>query len=130
MGDRLPGSLRRWGATLVVVAYAFAVLAPTVAFARADHASIVHVLSESHGGMLILHFHDDDGDRHEHPVKSGSGPVHHCCGVISLPGLEPSLIISIQPPQATTVLLPSSEPSRSGCGSSRLERPPRPLPTA
>jgi hypothetical protein len=125
MRGRLARNLRRWSATLVVAAYAFGVLAPTVVFAHADHASIVHVLSESHGGMLNLHFHDDDGNRHEHPAKPGSGPLHHCCGVVSLPGLEPSPAISIQPPQAMTALRPSSEHPRSGCDAARLERPPR-----
>jgi len=109
----------------MVAAYALGMLAPTVAFARADHASILHVLSESHGGMLILHFHDDEGDRHTYPAKPGSDPSHHCCGVISLPGLEPSVSIAIQPPDTVTALPPPVEPSLSGCGAARLERPPR-----
>ena len=109
----------------MVAAYALGVLAPTVAFAHADHASIIHVLSESHGGMLILHFHDDGGDRHEHPSKSSSDPVHHCCGVISHPGLEPSSDILILAPQTTTVLLPPADHMRAGCDVSSLERPPK-----
>jgi hypothetical protein len=115
---------------MMVMAYALGVIMPTVAFAYADHSSIVHVLSESHGGMLTLHFHDDDGDHHDQPTKPGSGPAHHCCGVVSLPGLAPSAAVSIMPPQAMTALLPHSEPSRSGCGTARLERPPKPLLTA
>ena len=73
---------------MMVVAYGLGVLAPAVAFARADRASIVHVLSEAHDGMLILHFHEDDADHQELPAKPGTPLVHHCCGVIPLQGLE------------------------------------------
>jgi hypothetical protein len=115
---------------MMVAAYALGVLGPAVAFAHADHAAIMHVLGESHGGVLTLHFHEDDGDHHDHPAKPGSGPTHHCCGVVSLPGLEPSAVASIMPPQAMTALLPPAASSLSGCDTARLERPPRPLLTA
>jgi hypothetical protein len=59
---------RRLGAAMMVVAYALGVLAPAVKFARADRASVEHVLSETHGGMLLLHFHDRGSDRHDRPV--------------------------------------------------------------
>jgi hypothetical protein len=125
MRNRMTRQLRRWGATLMVAAYAFGVLAPTVAFARADHASIVHVLTESHGGVLVLHFHEDDGDHHGLPAKPGSHRLHHCCGVVSLPGLEPSTAVSVLPPQQTVTLVPAAERLLSGCGCARLERPPK-----
>jgi hypothetical protein len=111
----------------MVAAYALGVLAPAVAFARADRASIIHVLSEAHDGMLILHFHEDDGDRHDHPAKSGSGPAHHCCGVTSLPGLEPEAAISILPPEAKTTLRLPAEQVLSSRGAARLDRPPKSL---
>jgi hypothetical protein len=107
------------------MAYALGVIAPTVAFAYADQASIVHVLSESHGGMLVLHFHNHDGDRHDHPVKPGDGTAHHCCGFISLSGLEPTAAVVIIPPQTTMALVPPRAPSLFGLGAARLERPPR-----
>jgi hypothetical protein len=118
---------------LLVAAYAFGVLGPTVAFARADSASIVHVLSEAHGGMLTLHVHNDhihdDGDRHDHPAKGGSNLAHHCCGVIAFPGLQPANDISILRPLLTRTLFALTEPSLSGGGLARLDRPPRyPLP--
>jgi hypothetical protein len=115
---------RRLGATLMVAAYAFCLFAPTVAFAYAGRASILHVLGESHGGMLVLHFHGGQ-DHRNHPAKQGQDTVHHCCGVISLPGLEPEAVASIIPPQAAVVLLPPPESVLSGCGAARLERPPR-----
>jgi len=130
MRSRLSQDLKRWGAALVVMAYAFGVLAPAVAFARADHAAIMHVLSESHGGALTLHFHDDSGDHRDHPAKPGSGPAHHCCGLVWLPGLEPSAAVSITPPQAMTAPRPPVESILAGCDAVRLERPPRPLQTA
>jgi hypothetical protein len=130
--------LRRWGAALLVAAYAFGVLGPTVAFAHADAASIVHVLSEAHGGMLTLHVHNEnvhdahvhhDGERHDHSTKGGSNLAHHCCGVIAFPGLQPASDISILRPQLTRTLFALTAPSLSGAGLTRLDRPPRyPLP--
>jgi hypothetical protein len=61
MRTTLMNRLRRLGAAMMIMAYALGVVTPTVAFAYADQASIVHVLNESHGGMLVLHFHDHDG---------------------------------------------------------------------
>jgi len=110
---------------MVVMAYVLGLIAPTVAFARADRASIVHVLSESHGGMLVLHFQEREGDRHDAPSNSGDGTLHHCCGSISLPGLEPAAAVAIMPPQTTIALLPKPTPSLSGCGAAPLERPPK-----
>jgi len=110
---------------MIVMAYGLGVIAPTVAFAYADHASIVHVLGESHGGMLVPHFHDHGGDRHDHPVKPGGGAAHQCCGFVSLFGVEPSAAVSIFPPQTTIALLSPPTPSFSGRGAARLERPPR-----
>jgi hypothetical protein len=116
--------LRRLGAALMVAAYAVGVLMPAVAFASADRSSIIHVLGEAHGGMLILHFHEDDGD-HQHTAKPGSGPVHHCCGVTSLPGLEPEAAVSILPPETVTALRLPAEQMLSGQGAARLDRPPK-----
>jgi hypothetical protein len=119
---------------LLVAAYAFGVLGPAVAFARADSASIVHVLSEAHGGMLTLHVHNEnvhdghvhsDGERHDHSTKGGSNLAHHCCGVIALPGLQPADNISILRPVLTRTLFALTEPSLSGGGLARLDRPPR-----
>ena len=109
---------------MMVVAYALGVFAPAVAFAHADHDLIVHVLSESHGGMLVLHFHDHTGDRHDPPAKPGGG-AHHCCGVISLPALEPSAAVAIMWPKTKAALIPPPSPSLSGCGARRLDVEPQ-----
>jgi hypothetical protein len=132
MQKYLTRKLRALAATLMVAAYAFGVLAPTVAFARADSAAVLHVLSEPHDGMLVLHFHDgdDEQDHHDHPAKPGSGQVHHCCGVVAVPGLEPGSAPAILPPVRTSTLLPLREQWLAGRGASRLERPPRSTLTA
>jgi hypothetical protein len=106
----------------MVAAYGFGVLAPTLAFARADSASVLHVLGEAHGWMLVLHFHDGDDDHHDHPAKPGSS--HHCCGFVSLAGLEPGSTPSVQPPERITTLLTLHQQWLLGRGAARLERPP------
>ena len=119
--------LRRLGAALIVAAYALGVLTPAVAFARADHASIMHVTSESHGGTLNLHFHEGYGDHHQHPAKPGSGAVHHCCGVTSVLGLEPEAAFAILLPETATAQSLPAEQVLSGRGAARLDRPPKSL---
>jgi hypothetical protein len=110
----------------MVAAYAFGVLGPAVAFAHADRASILHVLSETHDdGMLTLHFHDEDSDHHDQTAKPGSKMIHHCCGVVAQPGLEPPVAGAVFLPGAKITLLPPTETSRSGRGPIRLDRPPR-----
>ena len=116
--------LKRWGVAVLAAVYAFGILAPTVAFAHADHASIVHVLTETHGGTLILHVHHDDPEHH-HSGKTGSKLAHHCCGVISLPGLEPPLALALLQPGPARILVLEPEQLPSGCGLARLDRPPR-----
>ena len=115
---------------LMVAAYAFGILGPAVAFARADCASIVHVLSEAHGGMLTLHVHHhghvhDDGEPHDHSTKGGSNPAHHCCGVMAFPGLQPADDISGFRPVPTRTPVALTELSLPDGGGARLERPPR-----
>ncbi len=119
--------LRRLGAAMMVVAYGLGVLTPAVAFARADRASIVHVLSEAHDGMLILHFHEDDGDHDEFPAKPGAPQIHHCCGVIPLQGLAPPLMVSLLPPVVALTLLPPAGRHLAGLGAVQLDRPPKSL---
>ncbi len=113
---------------MLAVAYAFGLLGAAVAFANADRAAIVHVLDETHGGTLTLHFHHER-DRHDHSGKTGSKLVHHCCGVNTVPGLGPEPTIGIVPPRITrTGFLPAPQaPASHDAG--RLDRPPRsPLP--
>src|SRR5262249_24060428 len=88
MRHRPTRTLRRWAAALLVAAYAFGALAPAIAFARADRDAVAHVLSETPCGTLTLHFHGDE-ERHE---DSGHGGKlgHHCCGIVSLVGIEPA----------------------------------------
>jgi hypothetical protein len=114
----------RWGTAALVAIYALGILGPAVTFAYADTASVVHVLSESHGGFLTLHFHNDGRD-HDHSKKTDGGQPHHCCGVTSISGLEPGTdIFLIARPSATSVAWPS-EQLVSNCNLDRLDRPPR-----
>src|ERR1700674_5132676 len=90
----LTKQLRGWAASILVALYAFGVVAPSVAFSFDSHASIVHSLTEVHGGLLMPHLHHDDAD---HPDSNHRAPGggHLCCGVLAVPGLPPPTDISV-----------------------------------
>jgi len=117
-------AFKRWVTALLVAAYGFAVLAPAVAFAHADHDAVTHVLSESHGGALTLHFHSE-GEQHEHSGKSGTKLAHHCCGLVSLPGLAPLGEVTILQPTMKRLRFAPAPQFQAGLFASRLDRPPR-----
>jgi hypothetical protein len=117
----------RWGAAALVAIYALGILGPAAAFARTDTASVVHILSEAHGGFLTLHFHNNGRD-HDHSKKTDGGNQHHCCGMTSISGLEPSAeIFFIAQPLAATKLAWPSEQLVFDYNLGRLDRPPRDL---
>jgi hypothetical protein len=116
---------RVWAAGVLVVAYAFGVLSPSLAFSFDGHASIVPSVTETHGGMLAPHIHHDEAEGKnsgQHP----SGGAHHCCGVLALPGLPPPTEISIADQMCTSLISSVSQDHHAGCGPVRLDRPPRP----
>src|SRR5262245_22442381 len=120
MRHRLTRTLRRWAAALLAAAYVFGVVAPAAAFAHADRDAIAHVLSESHGGTLTLHFHPG-GKHHEDSGKSG----HQCCGVSALAALVPPADPGVVQPVARQGHIALATRSLEGLAASRLDRPPR-----
>ena len=116
--------IRIWVATLVAAAYAFGVLGPALAFSLDHNVSIVHSLSEFHGGSIILHIHHDDTD-HEAPGQRSHHVGHHCCGIFTLAALTGSdTDVSIfEAPLALVRTEPGDDqPLRRP---RRLDRPPR-----
>ena len=116
--------VRSWVVTIVVAAYAFGILGPALAFSLQNNASIVHSLTEGHGGFLILHLHHDETD-HQVPGKQGSHVGHHCCGVFALAGL--SAFPAAFSPVGGYPALVRTEPKDGHAirRPARLDRPPR-----
>ncbi len=116
--------IRIWVATLVAAAYTFGILGPGLAFSVERDVSIVHSLSEVHGGSIILHIHHDDTD-HEAPGKQSHHVGHHCCGIFTLAALTGSdTVFSIfEAPLALVRTEPADMHSLRRPG--RLDRPPR-----
>jgi hypothetical protein len=116
--------VRIWAVTMLVAAYAFGILGPTLAFSLEDKVSIVHSLTEGHGGSLVLHLHHDDTD-HQVPGQRGPHVGHDCCGVFGLVGLFPSdAVLSTVDGYAA---LARTEPKDEHAirQPNRLDRPPR-----
>ena len=116
--------MRAWAAGVIVAAYTLAVLLPSLAFSCDGDVSIVHSLTEVHGGLLIPHFHHDDPD-HKNSGPHVPGGAHHCCGTLSPPGLLPSIEISIADQVCATLISSVHQDHLAGCGPARLDRPPR-----
>ena len=116
--------IRIWVATLVAAAYTFGILGPALAFSVERDVSIVHSLSEVHGGSIILHIHHDDTD-HEAPGKQSHHVGHHCCGIFTLAALTGSdTVFSIfEAPLALVRTEPADMHALRRPG--RLDRPPR-----
>ena len=116
--------VRIWVATFVVAAYAFGILGPTLAFSLENNASIVHSLTEDHGGSLFLHLHHDDTD-HQVPGKQGSHVGHHCCGMFGLAGFLASdaAFTTVEVYAALVRTEPNEEHAIRQLN--RLDRPPR-----
>src|SRR5437588_5710891 len=115
---------RGWAAGILVAAYAVGVLAPSLAFSFDKDASIVHSLTEVHGGLLMPHVHHDidDHKNSEQPAPSGG---HHCCGVLALPGLPPPADISVADQICISLVSAVPQDHHAACGPARLDRPPR-----
>jgi hypothetical protein len=115
---------RMWVATLVAAIYVFAILGPALAFSMDGKISIVHSLTEAHGGSIILHVHHDDTD-HKAPGSRGPDVGHHCCGIFALAALSGAdNVFSIHDQPLASV---RTEPRdmRALSRPSRLDRPPR-----
>jgi hypothetical protein len=124
MLNLLTKQVRGWAAGILVAAYAFGVLTPSLAFSFDSHASIIHSLTEAHGGMLVPHIHHDDADDKD-SGKPSPGGGHHCCGVIALAGLLPPTEVSIAEQVCMSLISSVPQDLHAGCGPIRLDRPPR-----
>jgi hypothetical protein len=123
----LTRQMRSWAAAMLVAAYAFGVLVPTLAFSFDSDASIVHSLTETHGGLIIPHLHHDQGD-HKNSGRQAPAGSHHCCGVVAVPGLPPPIEISVAEMICPSLVATVPQDHHASCGPARLDRPPRHLP--
>jgi hypothetical protein len=120
----LTKQVRGWATGILVVAYAFGILTPSLAFSFDNQASIIHSLTEIHGGILMPHIHHDNADGKHSDQRSPDGG-HHCCGVLALAGLLPPADVSIADPICVSLISTVPQVLHSGCGPIRLDRPPR-----
>jgi hypothetical protein len=116
--------MRGWTAGILVAVYAFVVLAPSLAFSFDGHASIIHSLTEIHGGQLTPHIHHDKADG-KGSDKQSPADVHHCCGVLFVSGFPPPTAISFVDRDCVSLIPSVSQDRHAGCGPIRLDRPPR-----
>jgi|GEM_PF-2581385 len=111
-------------AIFIAAFYALGILGPALAFSMESKVSIVHSLTEAHGGSIILHVHHDGTD-HEAPGKQGPHVGHHCCGVFALAALAgaDTVFSLLEQPLASVRTEPRDMQALRR--PSRLDRPPR-----
>jgi len=116
--------LKRWGAMALLASYAFVVLAPACDFAFGRDVSIVHALSEAHGGVLFLHVHHNRAGHAHGPMQPADGG-DHCCGVFALPGLPPPYGVHVTDLAAPALIAFVPQEIGRSCNPPRPDRPPR-----
>ncbi len=120
---------RRWRwrtASLLVALYAFCLAAPTAVLAFSDGSVPAHCLTDDHQEIGSNHVHED-GSSHHH---SGTGDDDHgqpakCCGLFSVSGIAPTIDFAVGQQPLVSHLAPRYAKSLTGCGSDRIDRPPR-----
>jgi hypothetical protein len=120
----------RWRAASVLVAvYAFCLLAPAAAMAVGSGAAAAHCLNDDHHGLAKVHVHHD-GSSHSHSIPKADDHAQpsQCCGLFCLsavaPAFEQVVAASFAAPDVAATVTASL---LFGCGSNRIDRPPRSL---
>lgn len=121
-------------AIMVVVLYAFAILAPHAVMAFAGPNGLVHCLTEAKAGhghaAPDTHVHAD-GMAHSHDSKStapdsddSKAPAAACCGLFTATALTYDTRILLPSPAAQTKLVSLFASGFTGQGPGRIIRPP------
>ena len=145
---RLTKAWRKRAAAFGVVLYALCLIAPVAAFAFSDNGTPAHCLTmgEIPQAKSEGHSHHDGMDHasmtHEamthattdHGTPSSGGSNHatpaKCCGLFCATAIAPPVfgVADMRPIETTLVTLPPAE-SLLGRSASRIDRPPRVLPS-
>lgn len=129
---------RTRAAVLIALAYAFCVLAPSVALAVADSPASFHCLAElngmsapsKHEGIShahaddAVHHHDQSGVPDHHSGTGGKADAESCCGLFCVSALphDPGLTFGIS--ALASRALPAVANGLAGRAPSPLHRPP------
>lgn len=131
----------RWrirAATLLAALYAFCVLAPVAAMAM-SHAGIpAHCLTDDHGAVAAAghkaaaaHADHHNGANHTHsaPADDPHANPAKCCGLFGVTAIAPPLSIVATPMARVSEVVMPAIANLSGRSASRIDRPPRALPS-
>jgi hypothetical protein len=129
---------RTRAAILIALAYAFCVLAPSVALAFADSSTSFHCLAElnemsapsAHAGMThahadgTVHHHDQSGAPHSHSDTDGKARTGDCCGLFCVSALanDPGMAFGVSTPASP--VLPAVTNGLADRAPAPLHRPP------
>jgi hypothetical protein len=135
-------ALRMRAAAMLAAAYAFCVLAPSLAFAFADGAAVPFCLTDDHmvarqhantvhvHADVAAHHHSGPDTSHEHsaprqhPDHGMTGNPGDCCGLFPMTGLSGESRISFEPSNLVSVAFPVPSDALHGRGPDRINRPP------
>jgi hypothetical protein len=120
---------RQWqkAASLLVVLYTLCIIGPAAAFASNDSATAAHCLTDDHLETAKIHVHHD-GSSHRHSLPdSERGEAGKCCGLFALNAITPAIGFVVEPHFQASHLAPLVARFLAGCGSNRIDRPPRSL---
>jgi hypothetical protein len=120
----------RWrAASLLVVAYALCLAAPTAVLALSGTLAAAHCLTDDRHGMAPAGHVHEHGSPHHHDGKGDDDPPGKCCGLFCLSALSPDTGFIVSPPVHWAAVIVARPEAMSGRGTDRIDRPPRSLPS-
>ena len=123
----LTGKWRVRAASLLVVLYAFCLVAPTAVLALSTNMTAVHCLTESLPAGGSNHVHENDSHRNHSPSSDDHDQTSKCCGLFLVNGVVPASDFVTARAPLVSQLSSTFEASLSGQDSDRIDRPPRSL---
>ncbi len=112
-------------ASLLVALYALCLGTPTAVMAFGQGGIPAHCLTDEQQNAGMAHVHQD-GTTHHHSEDGDGDHAIKCCGLFGVSAIAPDIVIFPAPRQPAAHLPALAADNRTGRGSDRIDRPPRP----
>ena len=113
-------------AGIMVALYALSLGTPTAVMAFSQGGIPAHCLTDEPQSAGIFHVHQDGTPHHHSGGKHDDGDhAIKCCGLFSVSAIAPDVVVLPVPRRLNNHHLTPLAGDPTGCGSDRIDRPPR-----